>query len=169
MALTDSQVVDLREAYAAGARQVDLAARFGIAQTAVSAIVSGRTRAAAGGPLKPSAPRAMRNAKPAPASSRRTRLTPERAAAIRARVAGGESRVAVAAAEGVSVHTVHSIMSGRRSGTAGTGALDDAQVARMRLAAAGGASQAELASRFGISQQAVSAILRGASHRDTQL
>ncbi|MDN4477946.1 hypothetical protein QQX10_06700 [Demequina sp. SYSU T00039] len=173
--LTDAQVVELRESYAAGARQVDLAARFGISQTAVSAIVSGRTRAAAGGPVKESAPRARRARSgsapgpgPAGASSRRTRLTPVRVDAIRARVAAGEPRAAVAEAEGVSIHTVHSIMSGRRSGSAGSGSLTDAQVTELRAAAEAGAGQAELAVRFGISQQAVSAILRGLSHRDGQ-
>ncbi|MDN4484273.1 hypothetical protein [Demequina lignilytica] len=172
--LTDAQVVELRESYAAGARQVDLAARFGISQTAVSAIVSGRTRAAAGGPVKESAPRARRARSSAPgpdpagASSRRTRLTPARVDAIRARVAAGEPRAAVAEAEGVSIHTVHSIMSGRRSGSAGSGSLTDAQVTELRAAAEAGAGQAELAVRFGISQQAVSAILRGLSHRDGQ-
>ncbi len=174
--LTDAQVVELREAYAAGARQVELAARFGISQTAVSAIVSGRTRAAAGGPLKEVAPRARRGAgrgasgatsgaDPGTASSPRARLTPARVDAIRARVVAGEPRAAVAEAEGISIHTVHSIMSGRRAGTVGTGALTDAQVLELRTAAEAGAGQAELAARFGISQQAVSAILRGLTHR----
>ena len=171
--LTDAQVVELREAYAGGARQVDLAARFGIAQTSVSAIVSGRTRAAAGGPIAASSPRARgvgagrAGGGTVAASSPRTRLTPERVEAIRGRVAGGEARAAVAAAEGVSIHTVHSIMSGRRAGAAESGALTDAQVAELRAAASAGAGvgQRELAELYGISQQAVSAILRGETHR----
>lgn len=37
--LTDEQVMELRALYAAGARQVDLAARFGVRQSTVSSIV----------------------------------------------------------------------------------------------------------------------------------
>lgn len=95
MALSDAEVVRLRERYAAGARQVDLATEFGIAQTAVSAIVTGRTRVAAGGPL---AARPDRHApRPAPASSRKV-LSPDQIEQVRRRVAAGEKRTQIAAA-----------------------------------------------------------------------
>ncbi len=51
-ALTDEDVVDIRVEFAAGARQVDLAERYGVAQNNISSIVTGRTRRKAGGPIR---------------------------------------------------------------------------------------------------------------------
>lgn len=41
--VSHTTVVEIREAYAAGARQVDLAAKYGASQTTISAIVRGKT------------------------------------------------------------------------------------------------------------------------------
>mgnify|MGYP005757074975 CR=1 FL=1 len=154
--LTDAQVVRLRERYAAGERQVDLAAAFGIAQNSVSAIVTGRTRAGAGGPIAESPARA----KPTRASSPRTRLTEETAAEVRRRVGDGERRADVAAALGISRFSVDSIMSGRRGETRPGRGLSDDAVARIRALAAQGLSQTAIAREVGTSQQMVSKTLR---------
>jgi DNA-binding transcriptional regulator YdaS (Cro superfamily) len=51
--LSDEQVRELRERYAAGSVQVELAARFAVSQTLVSLLVTGQRRGAAGGPIQP--------------------------------------------------------------------------------------------------------------------
>ncbi len=159
--LSDADVVRLRERYAAGARQVELAEEFGVAQTSVSAIVSGRTRAHVGGPIAERAPRAPRpQVNPTPTT--RTRLTDGVVAQVRERVGVGEGRAEVAAALGISKASVDSIMSGRRGGAtaARVGALDDAARARIRTAHAAGQSQHAIARAEGTSQQMVSKVLR---------
>lgn len=161
--LSDAEVVELRERYAAGARQVELAEKFGVSQNTVSALVLGRTRVAVGGPIKsgttPKAP-------PRKASTRKPPMTTEQVAEVRARVAGGEARAAVAAALGVSIHTVHSIMSGRRTGrtSAPDRQFSEQDVIAMRTLFSEGTSQSELAAQFGTQQQAVSQIVRGQSY-----
>jgi transcriptional regulator with XRE-family HTH domain len=60
--LTDEQVVELREAYNRGDRQVDLGRRYGISQNTVSSLVTGRTRKDAGGPVSPASSRKLTNA-----------------------------------------------------------------------------------------------------------
>jgi transcriptional regulator with XRE-family HTH domain len=169
--LTDAQVVELRERYAAGERQVDLAAAFGVKQTTVSAIVTGKTRAAAGGPIATPAQAKKKppsTTRPATASARKAALTTDQVEAIRARVEEGESRAAVAEALGVSIHTVHSIMSGRRTGRAEVPArqFSEAEIVQMRELFSQGESQASLAQRFDTQQQAVSQIVRGATYGD---
>lgn len=160
--LTDADVVRLRERYASGERQTDLAAEFGIAQTSVSAIVSGRTRADAGGPVASPSPRAPRAAK---AGATRTRLTDAVAAEVRERVGAGEARADVATALGISKASVDSIMSGRRGGGTANraGSLDDAARERIRAAHAAGQSQSAIARAEGTSQQMVSKVLRAGS------
>ncbi|WP_084102288.1 hypothetical protein [Demequina sp. NBRC 110051] len=161
--LTDADVVRLRERYAAGERQTDLAAVFGVAQTSVSAIVSGRTRADAGGPIAARSPRAQRpQATSTRSASARNRLTDAVVAEVRERVGAGEGRAEVAAALGISKASVDSIMSGRRGGATSTraGALDDAARARIRAAHAAGQSQSAIARAEGTSQQMVSKVLR---------
>lgn len=164
--LSDEDVVSLRERYAAGERQVQLAEAFGIGQTTVSALVSGRTRADAGGPLAEPAPRARAAAAgggaPRGTTTARVRLTDALVAQVRERVGAGESRADVAAALGVSKASVDSIMSGRRGGggSARAGALDDAARARIRAAHEAGQSQIAIARAEGTSQQMVSKVLR---------
>lgn len=160
MALSDADVVRLRERYAAGERQVDLAAQFGIAQTAVSAIVNGRTRAAAGGPIA-----AGRAPSPSTPVQPRKRLSPEQIEQVRRRVADGEKRVEIAADLGISRFTVDSIISGRR-GSGATKPFTDEQIRRIRAAAAAGEPQTRLAQEFGTSQQVISQIVRRVTYRD---
>lgn len=161
--LADAEVVELRERYAVGARQVDLAETFGVSQNTVSALVLGRTRAAAGGPIKSGA---TRKAPPRKASSRKPPMTTEQVDRIRTRIAGGEPRAAVAAELGVSIHTVHSIMSGRRTGRSEepTRKFSEEDVVRMRTLFSEGTSQRDLAEQFGTQQQAVSQIVRGLTY-----
>lgn len=54
--LNDTEVILLREDYANGASQQELADAYGVSQTNVSKIVLGHTRLRAGGPLKPQGP-----------------------------------------------------------------------------------------------------------------
>lgn len=156
MALSDAEVVRLRERYAAGARQVDLATEFGIAQTAVSAIVNGRTRAAAGGPI---ATRAPHSAPQRAAGSPRKTLSDEQIEHVRRRVAEGDKRAEIAADLGISRHTIDSIISGRR-GASAPKPLSDEQIRRIRAAAAEGTPQTRLAQEYGTSQQVISQIVR---------
>lgn len=159
MALSDAQVVRLRELYAAGARQVDLATKFGIAQTAVSAIVNGRTRAAAGGPIATrSVPGATPAATATPRSPRKT-LSDEQIEQVRRRVADGEKRTEIAADLGISRYTIDSIISGRR-GASTSKPLSDEQIRQIRAAAASGTPQTRLAQEYGTSQQVISQIVR---------
>ncbi|WP_084127861.1 hypothetical protein [Demequina sp. NBRC 110055] len=159
--LSDADVVRLRERYSAGARQVELAEEFGVAQTSVSAIVAGKTRADAGGPIAVPSPRARVGAGGAPAQPR-ARLTDAVVAEVRERVAAGEARAEAAAALGISKASVDSIMSGRRGGATAqrVGSLDDAARARIRAAHAAGQSQSAIARAEGTSQQMVSKVLR---------
>ncbi|WP_143340436.1 helix-turn-helix domain-containing protein [Demequina sp. NBRC 110057] len=161
--LSDDDVVRLRERYAAGDSQAGLAQEFGVSQTSVSALVTGKTRADAGGPLAVGSPRPRRASAPASASPR-VRLTDALVAQVRERVGAGEARAEVASALGISKASVDSIMSGRRGGAASTraGALDDAARARIRTAHAAGQSQSAIARELGTSQQMVSKVLRAA-------
>lgn len=162
----------MRERYASGATQMQLATEFGVGQTTVSAIVSGRTRAAAGGPI---AARTTATTQPARADAPKRRrasspLTEEAVAQVKARVAAGEPRAAVADALGLSVHTVHSIMSGRRGAAAAAaapapGRLDATTVTRIRALGAAGMAQSAIAADVGTSQQVVSGILQGRTYR----
>lgn len=167
MALSDAEVVRLREQYAAGARQVHLATEFGIAQTAVSAIVNGRTRASAGGPIAARAPRAASASatSPRPAAAPRKTLSADQIEQVRRRVAEGEPRTEIAADLGISRSTIDSIISGRR-GAATAKPLSDSQIRGIRSAAASGTPQAQLARDYGTSQQVISQIVRRVTYRD---
>lgn len=50
--LTDDQIVTLRQSAARGAKQVDLAAEYGISQGLVSLIVNGKRWTHVGGPIR---------------------------------------------------------------------------------------------------------------------
>jgi len=162
--LTDAQVVELRERYAAGARQTELAREYGIAQNSVSAIVTGRTRAAAGGPIAERTPRGPAAAPAAP----RMRLTEETVAEVKRRVGDGERRAEVAAALGISKHTVDSIMSGRRTAKPPTRGIGAAAAQRIRELSGAGHTQTEIARRMGVSQQVVSRVVRGELYPDAR-
>jgi hypothetical protein len=49
--LTDPQIVEIRQAYAHGAKQVEIAAEYGITQPLVSLIVNGKRWTHVGGPI----------------------------------------------------------------------------------------------------------------------
>lgn len=49
--LTDQQIVEIRTAYAHGAKQVDLAQQYGVTQGLISGIIRGRRWRHADGPL----------------------------------------------------------------------------------------------------------------------
>jgi hypothetical protein len=57
--LTDVQVVQVREKFAGGVRQVDLATEYGVAQNTVSSLVTGSSRHIAGGPISRSRARKL--------------------------------------------------------------------------------------------------------------
>ncbi|WP_061963322.1 hypothetical protein [Demequina aurantiaca] len=168
--LSDAQVVELRERYAAGARQVELAEAFGVSQNTVSALVLGRTRVAAGGPIKVPASRNTSadtpQAAPPKANPRTPPMSTEQVDQIRNRVSAGESRADVATELGVSIHTVHSIMSGRRKGRSEEPErkFSEDDVIRMRTLFSQGTSQSDLAQQFDTQQQAISQIVRGQSY-----
>nr|NLD41677.1 helix-turn-helix domain-containing protein [Actinomycetales bacterium] len=167
--LTDKQVADLRTRYADGAKQKTLSEDFGITQTAVSAIVRGKTRADAGGPIAEPPPRKARSSSGGTAQApeggirgSRPPLTTDDVAEIRSRVAAGEKRVAVAESYGISRWTVDSIMVGRLRGRDPV-EVERAQreVREIRQLAESGTTQREIAEQFGLTQQAVSQIVRG--------
>ncbi len=205
--LSDAQVRELREKYAAGARQVQLADEYGVRQNTVSSLVTGRSRLEAGGPILPGKSRkvtseevvAIREAVAAgtaradisarygishqmvsniasgrafadvggpltsAAATRARPLTMEQVERIRARLAAGEDRMAVAQAFGVSHWTITSVLRGATTGVAEASGDDD-EVMQMRRLHSEGVSQTEIARRFGTSQQRVSLIVRGSSH-----
>jgi transcriptional regulator with XRE-family HTH domain len=49
--LTDQQIIEIRNAYAAGTKQRDLAERYGVTQGLISGIVNGRRWRHADGPI----------------------------------------------------------------------------------------------------------------------
>ncbi|WP_460775355.1 hypothetical protein [Microbacterium sp. GXF7504] len=168
--MTDDEVRRMRAEYAAGATQRALADAYGVAQNTVSAIVTGRNRSDAGGPIAPGAvakpasgarPRAAKDTAP-----RARPLSTEQVEEILSRSAAGDSRAELAAAFGVSVWTIDSV---RRGATKGadrkreTGFADE-DVRMMRRAYAEGATQTELAAKYGTSQQVVSNIVRGRTY-----
>ncbi|GAA4152214.1 hypothetical protein [Leifsonia shinshuensis] len=205
--LTDAQVRELREKYAAGARQVQLAAEYGVRQNTVSSLVTGRSRQDAGGPIIPGKARKVTSAEvvaireavaagtpraevsarygishqmvsniasgrafadvggplTSTAATRARPLTVEQVAQIRARLAGGEDRHAIAESFGVSHWTIASVVRGATTGVAEATGEDD-EVVQMRRLHSAGVSQTEIARRFGTSQQRVSLIVRGSSH-----
>lgn len=96
--LTDAQVREVREKFAEGARQTDLAAEYGISQNTVSSLVLGRTRRPAGGPLSPGTAQ---------------KLTVEEVRRIRHDLATGSSKVDLAHQYGVSQQMISHIAAGR--------------------------------------------------------
>lgn len=96
--LTDEQVREVREKFAAGARQIDLAAEYGISQNTVSSLVLGRTRRSAGGKLSPGTAQ---------------KLTVDDVRRIRDDLAAGLSREVLAQNFGVSHQMISHIAAGR--------------------------------------------------------
>lgn len=156
--LSDAQVRELREKYAAGARQVQLAAEYGVRQNTVSSLVTGRSRLEAGGPILP---------------GRSRKVSSEEVVAIREAVAAGAPRSEVSARYGISHQMVSNIASGRAfadvggplTGSAGTRArpLTVEQVARIRERLAAGDDRAAVAEAFGVSPWTIASVIRGAT------
>jgi hypothetical protein len=98
--LSDEQVRSLRERAAAGGYAPDLAAEYGITQASVSQIVTGQTRAAAGGPIR------------APGS--RTVLSDSQVERIRRLYGEGRTQAHLARRFGVSQSTISDLVSHKR-------------------------------------------------------
>jgi transcriptional regulator with XRE-family HTH domain len=96
--LTNAQVREVREKFAEGARQADLAAEYGISQNTVSSLVLGRTRRPAGGPISPGTAQ---------------KLNVEEVRRIRHDLATGSSQVDLAHQYGVSQQMISHITTGR--------------------------------------------------------
>jgi transcriptional regulator with XRE-family HTH domain len=156
--LSDAQVRELREKYAAGARQVQLAEEYGVRQNTVSSLVTGRSRVEAGGPILPGKSR---------------KVSSEQVVAIREAVAAGTPRAEISARFGISHQMVSNIASGRAFTDVGgplTGAgatrarpLTVEQVARIREQIAAGEDRTSVAEAFGVSHWTIASVLRGAT------
>ncbi|KQR52390.1 hypothetical protein ASF88_12670 [Leifsonia sp. Leaf336] len=156
--LSDAQVRELREKYAAGARQVQLADEYGVRQNTVSSLVTGRSRLEAGGPILPGKSR---------------KVTSEEVVAIREAVAAGTPRADISARYGISHQMVSNIASGRAFADVG-GPLTSAavtrarpltveQVERIRERLAAGEDRAAVAEAFGVSHWTIASVVRGAT------
>jgi hypothetical protein len=104
--LTAPAVLAIRQAYADGARQDDLAAEWGLGQPTIGKIIRGERWGTAGGPITVGAKRratGLRNVN--------GKLNPEQVAEIRRIYAlGGTSQAAIAARFGVSQASVSSLI-----------------------------------------------------------
>lgn len=154
--LTDEQVMEVRSRFADGATQVALATEFGISQNTVSSIVTGRTRASAGGPMSIGAAR---------------KLSHEQVIAMRNAAANGEKTPELAARFNVSPAMVLNVTSGKAfadiagplTGKAGRNALPltVSQVGEILEMSANGEKRQVLADRFGVSIHTISAVRGG--------
>jgi len=199
--LTDEEVAELRQKYEEGARQIDLAAEYGISQNTVSSLVTGRSRIKAGGPIVHGGARklatddvlAIREAYDRGANSgalalqfgvsqqmisnivsgrafsdiggprRKAPLTVDEVQEIKVRFEEGENRSQLAAAFGVSLPTIYSVM---RSDIPGVQETADLNITRDRVIEIrhlylDGVPQADIAGRFGVSQAMISEVVRG--------
>lgn len=158
--LSDEQVVEIRARFAAGARQVDLAAEYGISQNTVSSLVTGRTRRKAGGPI-------TRN--------RARKLDMVEVIDIRNELADGASQVEIAERYGVTQQMVSNIASGRayvdiggpRAGRRPTVAdpLTVEQILEIRSRVRQGELRNDVAAAFGVSKWTVDSVMRSRVHR----
>lgn len=154
--LSDEQVRRMRESFAAGARQTDLAAEFGVGQNTVSSIVTGRTRASAGGPM---------------VVGRASKLSEDDVVRIREASAAGAPQRALAAQFDVSPQMIANVVSGRAhadppgpvssDGAPRRAALSDEEIEEILARSAAGESRAALAEAFGISVWTVDSVRRG--------
>ena len=154
--LTDAEVVDLREKYARGVRQVDLAAEYGISQNTVSSLVVGRSRAAAGGPITRSGAR---------------KLGPDDVVAIRRAAADGTPADDLATTYSVTQQMISNIVTGRAYRDVGgplsgrtaprAAPLTVDQVARIRERVEAGDPRTVVAAAFGISKWTVDSVMSG--------
>jgi Mor family transcriptional regulator len=154
--LTDAQVREVREKFRDGARQVDLAAEYGISQNTVSSLVIGRTRRAAGGPLSRGSAQ---------------KLTVEDVSAIRHALAAGTTQGDLARHYGVSQQMIHHIATGRAFADVGgplpgafrapARALRVSHVDDIRHRVEAGEPRQGVADAFGVSLSTVNAVMSG--------
>lgn len=154
--LTDEQVRDLRSRYADGARQIDLAAEFGVNQNTVSSIVTGRSRRKAGGPIS---------------LGSSAKLSHADVTAMREAAAAGERVSVLETRYGVSEAMVYNVLTGKAfKDVAGplTGTtrgrskpLTEEQVGDILAALESGEMRAVLAARFGVSVSAIHHVASG--------
>lgn len=157
--LTDAQVREVREKFAAGARQVDLAREYGVSQNTVSSMVTGRSRQDAGGPIT---------------RSRRRKLTPEDVLAIRSDLAEGAASADIANRYGISQQMVSQISTGLAHADVGgptakpsrrhSSPLTVDQVSEIKRRVTAGEARREVAAAFGISRWTVDSIMIGRLH-----
>lgn len=154
--LTDGQVREVREKFRNGARQVDLAAEYGISQNTVSSLVLGRTRRASGGPISPGTAQ---------------KLDVEDVVTIRTELASGRSQTALAQRFGVSQQMISHIASGRAFADVGgqligskrppASPLTSVQVVEIRSRVDNGQARQRVANAFGVSLSTVNAVMSG--------
>ena len=153
--LTDEQVIELRERFEGGVLQGDLAAEYGIAQNTVSSIVTGRTRARAGGPIKVGSKR---------------KLTSDDAIAIRSALSDGILADVICERYGITQQMVWLIHTGRAYSDVPGPILRPArraeplsveQVIDIKRRAETGEDRREIAAAYGISKWTVYAVMSG--------
>lgn len=161
--LTDAQVQELRQRYAAGEKIRDLRHGYGISQQQANRIVAGVTRKLAPVDVEWRA-RGLRDS--------RSRLTAEQRQEIRDRRAAGEPVASVAASYGISEPYVSEVVNGRPhrnrhpSGPPRVRVTHDLVREIRSLYATGEFRQADLASRYGIERSYVSRIVARAVYAD---
>lgn len=148
--LTDAQVSEVREKFAGGVRQVDLATEYGVPQNTVSSMVTGRSRRIAVGPIS---------------RSRARKLTPADMIAIRGDLAVGIPRPEVERRYGITQQMVSRISTGRAYADVGgplakpsaqhASPLTVAQVAEIKGRVGSGERRRDVAAAFGISHWTV--------------
>lgn len=158
--LSDEQVVEVRARFAAGARQVDLAAEYGISQNTVSSLVTGRTRRKAGGPITRGSAR---------------KLDSVDVVDIRNELTDGASQVEVAERYGITQQMVSNIASGRAYADIGgplagqprtvAAPLSVEQITEIRIRIREGEPRRDVAAAFGVSKWTVDSVMRSRVRR----
>jgi transposase len=175
--LTDQQVLDCRQAAAAGLTINQLAHDLGVGPWVVKLAVQGRTYRHLPGAITRGHKNFARGS-----GCPYAKLDERRVLAIRAAVARGESQRALAARHGVSYSALLNAVQGRtwrhlpgalprgrqhfaRGSDSPHAKLDERRVLAIRAAAARGESQRALAARHGVSPSAIRAIVQSRSWR----
>ena len=159
MQLRDDEVVEIRVKFAAGARQVDLAAEYRINQNTVSSLVTGRTRTRAGGPVSRGSGRKLDSAD---------------VLAIRKGLADGTPQGEIAGMYGITQQMVSRIASGRAYSDVGgplagrqrvADPLSAEQILKIRSRVRAGESRSDVATAFGVSKWTVDSVMRSRVRR----
>ena len=150
-ALTNEQVVEVRERIAAGELRKDLAAEYGVTDTAISYIVIGKSYAEVGGPR----------------TQREDALTESQVVEIREAIAAGQTAKTLAAKYGVGKTLIGSIGLGQKYAKYGgprkkaRSRLAAADVIEIRRRVGSGEPQRVVAQAYGVSKSLVNNIVRG--------